>query len=266
VGRCDIHNCLLKLSYGALRTFVGEQRWCSDYNLTLSNDTIADVCHVQLSRCTLTDIDCTLTLPGCGFRLLTQPPSLPRVSTLFTQPPTHSTSCGSIELLYLCSCSSNESALGWDRIAAPAAGWVTTPQATAGVTPSRHGKMCVSHHICLRKGPTFLTYTRLSPHRAGIHLRPQGENLSDAEAKLVLGGQHLLWTEQSGPENLDPIVWPRAAASAEVFWTGGGGNVSTALPRLHELGYRFRRRGVRAISLQPEWCALRPNTCNLRFG
>lgn len=94
-------------------------------------------------------------------------------------------------------------------------------------------------------------------------------NLSAAEAKLVLGGQQLLWTEQSGPENLDPIVWPRAAASAEVFWTGPVGNsngdrdVRTALPRLHELAYRFRRRGVRAISLQPEWCALRPFKCDL---
>ncbi|KAH9983700.1 N-acetylhexosaminidase [Russula compacta] len=90
-------------------------------------------------------------------------------------------------------------------------------------------------------------------------------NLTTAQAALVLGGQQLLWTEQSGPQNLDPIVWPRAAASAEVFWTGAGrGNVSAALPRLHELGYRFRRRGVRAISLQPEWCALRPFACDLK--
>jgi hypothetical protein len=29
-------------------------------------------------------------------------------------------------------------------------------------------------------------------------------------------GQQLLWTEQSTPENLDSIVWPRAASSAEV--------------------------------------------------
>lgn len=29
-----------------------------------------------------------------------------------------------------------------------------------------------------------------------------------------------LWSEQSSPENLDPIVWPRLAAGAEVFWTG----------------------------------------------
>ncbi|KAI0250413.1 N-acetylhexosaminidase [Lactifluus subvellereus] len=87
-------------------------------------------------------------------------------------------------------------------------------------------------------------------------------NLTAAQAPLVLGGQQLLWTEQSGPQNLDSIVWPRAAASAEVFWTGPGGNHSTALPRLHELGYRLRQRGVCAIPLQPEWCALRPFACD----
>ncbi|KAI9451110.1 N-acetylhexosaminidase [Lactarius psammicola] len=88
-------------------------------------------------------------------------------------------------------------------------------------------------------------------------------NLTAAQAPLVLGGQQLLWTEQSGPQNLDSIVWPRAAASAEVFWSGAGGNVTTALPRLHELGYRFRKRGVQTIALQPEWCALRPFACDL---
>ena len=88
-------------------------------------------------------------------------------------------------------------------------------------------------------------------------------NLTAAETALVLGGQHLLWTEQSGPENLDDIVWPRAASSAELFWTGPGGNISTALPRLHDVSYRFRTRGVKSISLQPEWCALRPGACDL---
>ena len=88
-------------------------------------------------------------------------------------------------------------------------------------------------------------------------------NLTAAEAKLILGGQHLLWTEQSGPENLDDTVWPRAASSAELFWTGPGGNVSTALPRLHDVAYRMRQRGINAIPLQPEWCALRPGACDL---
>ena len=76
-------------------------------------------------------------------------------------------------------------------------------------------------------------------------------------------GEQLLWTEQSGPENLDSIVWPRAAASAEVFWTGPGGDLSEALPRLHDVAFRLRQRGVKAIQLQPMWCALRPVECNL---
>ncbi|KAL0064340.1 Glucosamine-6-phosphate isomerase (Glucosamine-6-phosphate deaminase) (GNPDA) (GlcN6P deaminase) [Marasmius tenuissimus] len=45
-------------------------------------------------------------------------------------------------------------------------------------------------------------------------------NISASQEHLILGGQQLLWAEQSGPENLDPIMWPRAASSAEVFWTG----------------------------------------------
>lgn len=51
-------------------------------------------------------------------------------------------------------------------------------------------------------------------------------------------GEQILWTEQSGPQNLDPIMWPRAAASAEVFWSakqpsGAPLDAAEALPRLH---------------------------------
>lgn len=80
-------------------------------------------------------------------------------------------------------------------------------------------------------------------------------------------GQIPLWSEQSSPANLDSIVWPRAASAAEVFWTGGMSNnmplnVSSALPRLHDIRYRMVQRGVKAIPLQPEWCALRPGACD----
>ncbi|KAI0785103.1 N-acetylhexosaminidase [Abortiporus biennis] len=93
-------------------------------------------------------------------------------------------------------------------------------------------------------------------------------NISASQSHLVLGGQQLLWTEQSSPTNLDSIVWPRAASSAEVFWTGptlqdgSPRNVETALPRLHELRYRMVQRGVDAIALQPHWCALRAGQCD----
>ena len=83
-------------------------------------------------------------------------------------------------------------------------------------------------------------------------------------------GQVPLWSEQSSPENLDPIVWPRAASAAEVFWSGGKSNgmplnVSMTLPRLHDIRFRMVQRGVRAIPLQPEWCALRAGACDLDY-
>ncbi|OJA11466.1 hypothetical protein AZE42_10272 [Rhizopogon vesiculosus] len=63
-------------------------------------------------------------------------------------------------------------------------------------------------------------------------------NLTETQYELVLGGEQILWSEQSGPQNLDPIVWPRAASSAEIFWSakqpsGAALNVTEALPRLH---------------------------------
>lgn len=79
----------------------------------------------------------------------------------------------------------------------------------------------------------------------------------------MFAGQHLLWTEQSGPSNLDSIAWPRAASSAEVFWTGSGEDVANALERLHDISFRFQQRGLRVIPLQPMWCALRPGACDL---
>jgi hexosaminidase len=93
-------------------------------------------------------------------------------------------------------------------------------------------------------------------------------NLTEAQYELVLGGEQLLWSEQSGPQNVDPIVWPRAASSAEIFWsakqpTGAALNVTEALPRLHDIRYRMVQRGINAIPLQPYWCALRPNACDL---
>ncbi|KAL1657961.1 glycoside hydrolase family 20 protein [Schizophyllum commune] len=93
-------------------------------------------------------------------------------------------------------------------------------------------------------------------------------NLTSEQATLVMGGQQLLWTEQNGPESLDSTVWPRAATSAETFWTatqpdGSALDVNTALPRLHEVRYRLLEKGIGAKALQPEWCALRPFLCNI---
>ncbi|KAG1784413.1 glycoside hydrolase superfamily [Suillus plorans] len=65
-------------------------------------------------------------------------------------------------------------------------------------------------------------------------------NLTKAQYELVVGGEQILWSEQSGPQNVDLIAWPRAASSAEIFWSGkqpigAALNVTDALPRLHGL-------------------------------
>ena len=105
------------------------------------------------------------------------------------------------------------------------------------------------------------------------HLSPMSRKTSRLINHLSITGEQLLWTEQSSPSNLDPIVWPRAATSAEVFWTGAtlpdgtqrnsGAGSDAALPRLHDLQYRMVARGVNAIPLQPQWCAVRPGACDL---
>ena len=44
-----------------------------------------------------------------------------------------------------------------------------------------------------------------------------------------------LWSEQSSPENLDAIVWPRLGSAAEVFWTGA--TLPDGMPRLGRLPF-----------------------------
>ncbi|CEH12941.1 glycoside hydrolase family 20 protein [Ceraceosorus bombacis] len=45
------------------------------------------------------------------------------------------------------------------------------------------------------------------------------QGIPDAR-KRVLGGEMNLWTEQVDENNLDALLWPRALAGAEVYWTG----------------------------------------------
>ncbi|CBQ68118.1 related to exochitinase [Sporisorium reilianum SRZ2] len=82
-----------------------------------------------------------------------------------------------------------------------------------------------------------------------------------------VGGESAVWSEQIDPVNLDAKVWPRAAAGAEVWWTGemvGGAKRDKveALPRMLDLRWRLVRLGVGAEPLQPQWCATRPGECN----
>jgi hexosaminidase len=79
---------------------------------------------------------------------------------------------------------------------------------------------------------------------------------------LVLGGEVHLWGEQTDAENLDAMVWPRAAAAAEVLWSGardGEGrnrSQSEATRRLGVWRERVVRKGVRGEPVVMAFCLM----------
>ncbi|XP_010935505.1 beta-hexosaminidase 2 [Elaeis guineensis] len=92
--------------------------------------------------------------------------------------------------------------------------------------------------------------------------------LSEEEAKLVLGGEVAMWSEQADPTVLDARIWPRASAMAEALWSGnrdqsGKKRYAEATDRLNDWRYRMVGRGIRAEPIQPLWCRTHPGMCNV---
>uniref|UniRef100_A0A0D9X0P2 Beta-hexosaminidase n=1 Tax=Leersia perrieri TaxID=77586 RepID=A0A0D9X0P2_9ORYZ len=92
--------------------------------------------------------------------------------------------------------------------------------------------------------------------------------LTEEEARLVIGGELAMWTEQVDAAVLDGRVWPRASAMAEALWSGnrdaaGRKRYAEATDRLTDWRHRMVGRGVRAEPIQPLWCRSRPGMCNL---
>ncbi|KAK4841401.1 hypothetical protein QYF36_003847 [Acer negundo] len=91
--------------------------------------------------------------------------------------------------------------------------------------------------------------------------------LSEEEAKLVVGGEVALWSEQADPTVVDARIWPRTSAMAEALWSGnrdetGKKRYSEATDRLNEWRYRMVSRGIGAEPIQPLWCIRNPGMCN----
>ncbi|XP_037488970.1 beta-hexosaminidase 2-like [Triticum dicoccoides] len=93
-------------------------------------------------------------------------------------------------------------------------------------------------------------------------------NLTAEEAKLVIGGEVALWTEQADSTVLDARIWPRASAMAEALWSGnrdasGRKRYAEATDRLNDWRHRMVGRGIRAEPIQPLWCRTRPGMCDM---
>ncbi|PNS14381.1 Beta-hexosaminidase [Sphaceloma murrayae] len=93
--------------------------------------------------------------------------------------------------------------------------------------------------------------------------------ISPTLTSLVLGGEVHMWSEQTDEADVDRKIWPRAAAAAEVLWSGAkdgeGRNRSQieASPRLAEMRERLLARGVQAEPVQMPYCTQESEACVL---
>jgi hypothetical protein len=95
-------------------------------------------------------------------------------------------------------------------------------------------------------------------------------NLTTTEASRVLGVTAPLWSEQSDDTTISSKMWPRAAALAELSWSGNkGANGKSRVTQLTQRILNFREylvaNGVAAAPLMPKYCLQHPHACDLYY-
>jgi len=93
-------------------------------------------------------------------------------------------------------------------------------------------------------------------------------NLTTAQAALVQGAIAPLWSEQVDSLIISQKLWPRAAALAELVWSGNRdahGNKRTTELTQRILNFReyLVAHGVEAAPLMPKYCLRNPHACDL---
>ncbi|KAF2230660.1 glycoside hydrolase family 20 protein [Viridothelium virens] len=79
---------------------------------------------------------------------------------------------------------------------------------------------------------------------------------------LVIGGEMHLWSELTDSVTLDGMLWPRAAAAAEVMWRGSGARpTEDTTRRLAFLRERLVARDIAAGMVTMEWCLRNQGGC-----
>ncbi len=74
---------------------------------------------------------------------------------------------------------------------------------------------------------------------------PPGSTLTEAERKLILGGEATMWSEWTSNETIDSRIWPRTAAIAERFWSPAGvRDVDDMYRRLELISVRLEDVGL----------------------
>jgi hexosaminidase len=92
--------------------------------------------------------------------------------------------------------------------------------------------------------------------------------LTDGEKKHVIGAAAPLWSEQVDDTVVSSKMWPRAAALAELVWSGnrnaaGGKRVTEMSARILNFREYLVANGVQAAPLMPKYCLQHPHACDL---
>jgi len=93
-------------------------------------------------------------------------------------------------------------------------------------------------------------------------------NLTVAQAQHVLGAEAPLWSEQVDDTVISGKMWPRAAALAELLWSGNKDeNGQKRTTEMTERILNFREylvaNGIGAAPLVPKYCLQHPHACDL---
>lgn len=96
-------------------------------------------------------------------------------------------------------------------------------------------------------------------------------NLTSTQAKHVIGAEAALWTEQTDSVTVSAKVWPRAAALAELVWSGNRdseGHKRTTKMTQRILNFReyLVANGVQAEALMTKYCLKHPHACDLNYN
>jgi hexosaminidase len=111
----------------------------------------------------------------------------------------------------------------------------------------------------------FLDYCNPMKNWRHIYVYDPYVNITSDVQHLIEGGEVHMWSEQTDPVNLDTRVWPRAAAAAEVMWSGprNANMIEDASRRLGSWRERVvLDHSVQAGPVQMTWC-LMEGGCNL---
>lgn len=97
------------------------------------------------------------------------------------------------------------------------------------------------------------------------------QGLTKAQAKHVIGAAAPLWSEQVDDTIISGKMWPRAAALAELVWSGnrdpktGAKRTTKFTQRILNFREYLVANGIGATPVVPKYCLQHPHACDLNY-